>query len=34
MENHDAMMQIAAQLTKRFPKSRELQSYQRGAFDE
>jgi type IV pilus assembly protein PilF len=34
MENLDAMNQLAAQLTKRFPKSRELQSYQRGAFDE
>ncbi|MFZ4480181.1 MAG: type IV pilus biogenesis/stability protein PilW [Rhodoferax sp.] len=34
MENRDAMLQLAAQLTKRYPKSRELQSYQRGAFDE
>ena len=34
MENRDAMLQLAAQLTKRFPKSTELQSYQRGAFDE
>ncbi len=34
MENRDAMAQLAAQLTKRFPKSREFDSYQRGAFDE
>lgn len=34
MENSDAMLQLAAQLAKRFPKSRELESYQRGAFDE
>jgi type IV pilus assembly protein PilF len=34
LENLDAMNQLAAQLTKRFSKSRELQSYQRGAFDE
>jgi type IV pilus assembly protein PilF len=34
MENRDAMLQLAAQLVKRFPKSREFGSYQRGAFDE
>ena len=34
MENRDAMMQLAAQLTKRFPRSREAEAYQRGAFDE
>lgn len=34
MENRDAMQQLAAQLMKRFPKSREAAAYQRGAFDE
>ncbi len=34
MENRDAMLQLATQLVKRFPKSREADSYQRGAFDE
>ena len=34
MENREAMMQLAAQLTKRFPRSREAEAYQRGAFDE
>ena len=34
MGNADAMTQLAAQLSKRFPQSRELDSYQRGAFDE
>ncbi len=34
MENRDAMLQLAGQLVKRFPKSRETESYQRGAFDE
>jgi type IV pilus assembly protein PilF len=34
MENRDAMMQLAAQLLKRFPQSRETAAYQRGAFDE
>jgi type IV pilus assembly protein PilF len=34
MENRDAMMQLAAQLLKRFPQSRETTAYQRGAFDE
>ena len=34
MENRDAMMQLAAQLIKRFPKSREAESYRGGAFDE
>jgi type IV pilus assembly protein PilF len=34
MENSDAMQQLAAQLVKRFPQSREAAAYQRGAFDE
>ena len=34
MENSDAMLQLAAQLVKRFPKSREAGAYQRGSFDE
>ena len=34
MENSDAMQQLAAQLVKRFPQSREAGAYQRGAFDE
>lgn len=34
MENHDAMMQLAAQLVKRFPQSSEAGAYQRSAFDE
>lgn len=34
MENRDAMLQLAAQLVKRFPKSREAGAYQRGSFDE
>ena len=34
MENRDAMQQLAAQLEKRFPQSREAGVYQRGAFDE
>lgn len=34
MENRAAMLQLAAQLQKRFPQSREATAYQRGAFDE
>jgi len=34
MENRDAMLQLATQLQKRFPQSREAASYQRSAFDE
>jgi type IV pilus assembly protein PilF len=34
MENGDAMKQLAAQLVKRFPQSREAAAFQRGAFDE
>lgn len=34
MENRDAMLQLAAQLEKRFPQSREAGAYQRGTFDE
>jgi len=34
IENRDAMLQLAAQLLKRFPQSREAGAYQRGAFDE
>lgn len=32
--NTEALMQLAKQLEKRFPQSREAASYQRGAFDE
>lgn len=34
MENRDAMLQLADQLIKRFPDSREAGAYRRGAFDE
>jgi type IV pilus assembly protein PilF len=34
LNNREAMDQLAQQLSRRFPKSRELESYQRGAFDE
>lgn len=34
VENRDAMMQLAAQLKKRFPQSREFSAFERGAFDE
>ncbi len=34
LENRDAMNQLAAQLTKRFPQSAQASAYQRGAFDE
>jgi type IV pilus assembly protein PilF len=34
MNNRDAMLQLATQLQKRFPQSREATSYQRSAFDE
>lgn len=34
MNNPDAMLQLATQLQKRFPQSREAASYQRSAFDE
>jgi type IV pilus assembly protein PilF len=34
LDNNEAMQQIAVQLKKRFPQSRELTSYERGAFDE
>lgn len=34
MDNRDAMQQLAAQLKKRYPQSRELGAYERGAFDE
>ena len=34
MENRDAMLQLATQLVKRFPKSREAEAYHRGAFDD
>lgn len=34
MENRDALFQLASQLEKRFPQSRELRAYQRGAFNE
>ncbi len=34
MNNRDAMLQLATQLQKRFPQSRESASYERSAFDE
>lgn len=34
MDNRDALRQLAGQLEKRFPQSREALAYQRGAFDE
>ncbi len=34
MQNEEAMRQLADQLKRRFPQSRELASYERGAFDE
>ena len=34
MSNRDAMLQLATQLQKRFPRSRESASYERSAFDE
>lgn len=34
MNNRDALLQLAGQLEKRFPQSREAMAYQRGAFNE
>lgn len=34
LENRDAMLQLATQLLKRYPQSREAIAYQRGSFDE
>lgn len=34
LNNRQAMEQLAAQLRRRFPESRELQAYERGAFDD
>lgn len=34
MNNTVAMQQLASQLRRRFPQSRELQSYERGSFDD
>jgi len=34
LDNQIALQQLAAQLDKRFPQSRELQAYQRGQFDD
>jgi len=34
VENREAMMQLVGQLKKRYPESRELAAYERGAFDE
>ena len=34
LHNQDAMLQLATQLAKRFPESRENNAYQRGVFDE
>ena len=34
LDNRDAMLQLATQLMKRYPQSREAIAYQRGSFDE
>ncbi|WP_051237507.1 type IV pilus biogenesis/stability protein PilW [Ottowia thiooxydans] len=34
MNNNQAMQQLASQLRRRFPQSRELQSFERGSFDD
>ena len=34
MNNSEAMLQLADQLKRRFPKSNEAAAYERGAFDE
>lgn len=34
LNNSEAMEQLAQQLSRRYPKSRQLESFQRGAFDE
>ena len=34
LDNRDAVLQLGAQLTKRFPQARETGAFQRGAFDE
>ena len=34
LENRDAQAQLAVQLKKRFPQSREFLAFERGAFDE
>jgi type IV pilus assembly protein PilF len=34
LRNSDVVEQLAQQLSRRYPKSREWTSYQRGAFDE
>jgi type IV pilus assembly protein PilF len=34
MNNPAGMTQLASQLLKRFPKAKEINNYQRGAFDE
>lgn len=34
LDNQDAVLQLSAQLTKRFPQARETAALQRGAFDE
>ena len=34
MNNREAMLQLADQLRRRFPQSREMMAYERGAFDE
>jgi type IV pilus assembly protein PilF len=34
MNDRVAMMQLATQLEKRFPQSKEASAYRRGAFDE
>jgi type IV pilus assembly protein PilF len=34
MNNSEGVTQLATQLIKRFPKAKEINNYQRGAFDE
>lgn len=34
LQNREAMLQLASQLEKRFPQSRQVDAYHRGAFDE
>ena len=34
MDNREAMLQLASQLKKRFPQSKELALYEKGAFNE
>jgi type IV pilus assembly protein PilF len=34
LDNREAVLQLSAQLTKRFPQARETAAFERGAFDE